>query len=123
MTRAVIQDDPPPTFLSICRLLVTLEQHISKFSVEIMRLFSLSLSLERQEVGSSNELLTMDNLNFLAQLKHYLKDQIVEGELPQQMLGVARTFVNDFDRLVLEKVPKDSGRKEEPLIDIEMLQA
>jgi hypothetical protein len=80
--KSIDLEDPLPNFLSIFRLLITLEQHISKYSNDIRRLFSLSLSYERQKTGSSNELLTMNNINILVQLKHHLKDQIVEGHLP-----------------------------------------
>lgn len=118
-------EDPPPTFLSICRFLITLEEHISKYSQDINRLFTSSLSLERDKPGSSNELLTTDNLKLLEQLKHHLKDQIVEGFLPLRMLSIARSFVNDFDRLVKENVPEVKEevveKKPEMLIDIEML--
>lgn len=112
-------DDPPPSFLSICRLLVTLEQFISKYSNDISRLFSLSLSLERESIGSSNSLLTLDNLKLLDQIKNHMKDQIIHGHMPVKMLGIARTFVNDFERLVKENGPV-KVKQENMLIDIEM---
>ena len=113
-----IFDDPPPSFLSICRYLVTLEQHISKYSNDISRLFSLSLEFERKEAGSSNELLTADNMKFLAELQIQIKEQIVLGILPQQMHRIAKSFVNDLARLV----QKNAEKKEKMLIDIEMPQ-
>jgi hypothetical protein len=107
--------------MSICRLLITLEQFISKYSTEIHRLFTSSLAQERKKIGSSNDLLTVDNLNFLALLKHHLKDRIVQGELPKLMLGVARSFVNDFDQLIQGKVVGNSSEVG-PLNDVEMPQ-
>lgn len=111
------------TFLSVCRYLVTLETHISKFSNEINGLFTSSLNLERQETGSSNQLLSSKTLSLLANLKHHLKDQIVLGIIPIKMLGVARSFVNEFDQLlkeneVIEAPPVEEKKK--LLIDFEL---
>lgn len=113
----------PTTFLSVCRFLVTLEQHISKFSTEINSLFSSSLNLERQETGASNQLLTNNTLKFMAKIKRHLKDQIVLGMLPMKMLTVARSFVNEFDQLVQENELKCSptvDKQKKMLIDYEM---
>lgn len=121
--RSEFDQNPATTFLSICRYLVTLEQHISKYSTDIKGLFMSSLELERQKTGSSNKLLTTNNLKILGDLKHHLKDQIVLGLLPMKMLGVARSFVNEFDQLVKEnetlRTPPAMNKKK-LLIDFEL---
>lgn len=81
------------------------------FSSQIKNLFAQSLALEREEVYSSNKLLVPANIAVLEHLKHFLKDQVVSGFLPDKMFLVARTFVNEYDRLMNEtnpiKVEKD----------------
>lgn len=91
----------------ICRYLITLESHISEYSNEIKSFFNLSLNKEREVFGSSNQLLTEEIIKKLMKLKEYLKDQIVLGLIPQKMLGVARSFINDFDQLKSDQnIPK-----------------
>lgn len=106
-----ISDDPEPSFMSVCRYLITLEEHVAKYSNEIRALFNLSLKMEREKIGSSNQLLTKENFEKLAELKYYLNDQIVLGLVPETMVVVARSFVNELGRL------KPTENAEQPSIE------
>lgn len=99
--RMRISDDPEPSFISICRFLITLEEYITAYSNEIRIWFNLSLKMEREKIGSSNQLLTKEVFKKFVDLKFNLKDQIVLGLLPEMMVGVARSFVNELGRIKL----------------------
>lgn len=95
-----LSNDPKPTFLSVCRYLKTLEEYLGDYSSDIKSFFQRALDMERQATGSSNKLLTDENEERLTNLKNFLKDKIEHKLIPEKMLGIARTFVNEFLELM-----------------------
>jgi hypothetical protein len=84
-----------PTFLSMCRQLTSLEDFLEdSLRTGVKDLFLKSIELERNSLGSSNTLLTMENLDFLFVVKASLSKRL--DTIPFKFLRFINLFYDDM---------------------------
>lgn len=84
-----------PTFLSMCRQLTSLEDFLEdNLKSGVKDLFLKSVELERNSIGSSNTLLTMENLDFLFNIKSALSKRL--DTIPFKFLRFINLFYDDM---------------------------
>ncbi|KAL7050428.1 hypothetical protein ACKWTF_004079 [Chironomus riparius] len=83
------------TFLSMCRQLTSLEDFLDDdLRTEVKSLFLKSIELERNSIGSSNTLLTMETLDFLFSIKASLSKRL--DTIPFKFLRFINLFYDDM---------------------------
>jgi hypothetical protein len=83
------------TFLSMCRQLTSLEDFLDdNLRTEVKSLFLKSIELERNAIGSSNTLLTMETLDFLFSIKASLSKRL--DTIPFKFLRFINLFYDDM---------------------------
>ncbi|XP_070489828.1 uncharacterized protein [Chironomus tepperi] len=83
------------TFLSMCRQLTSLEDFLEEdLKNGVKELFLKSIELERNSIGSSNMLLTMETLDFLFTIKTSLSKRL--DTIPYKFLRFINLFYDDM---------------------------
>lgn len=83
------------TFLSMCRQLTSLEDYLEEdLKTGVKDLFLKSIELERNAIGSSNILLTMETLDFLFSIKTSLSKRL--DTIPFKFLRFINLFYDDM---------------------------
>ncbi|KAG5677366.1 hypothetical protein PVAND_007130 [Polypedilum vanderplanki] len=106
--------EPEPSFMTLCRHLVTLERFIDNITMtRIRQLFTKSIELEREEFGLSDTIIDSEILKFL----HSIQSSIEKNSSPFKPHQIIDAFTRALYYLTMNYAGSYAGCQDEDMND------